>query len=363
MRLFQCEKCGEVLHFENVRCEACSTPAGYLAEQGKMAAIDSDRRLCANSAFASCNWLAAGDAEFCLACRHNRTIPDLSLPENLANWQRYEQAKHRLFYTLITLGLPIRSRAEDPEGGLAFDFLAETESKPHVVTGHDHGLITLNLREADDAERARERLRLGEPYRTLLGHLRHESGHYYWTQLVTGDKVEKFRQIFGDERKDYAAALKEHYDKGPSRAAGPEFISTYAESHPWEDFAETWAHYLHIVDTMEMASMFGTSVRPRLKNASELNVAAHPAPKRTEGFQEFINDWLSLTVFMNSLNRCMGADDLYPFVLLPPVIAKLEFIHSLVIAAPRQANGDIPSVTNTAQEASSAGSRMFQQGV
>jgi hypothetical protein len=333
MRLFQCEKCGEVIYFENVLCGNCSTPVGYLAEQGKMVAIGSSGRLCANAVYASCNWIAAGDQEFCLACRHNRTIPDLSIPGNLANWQRYEQAKHRLFYTLVTLGLPTRSRAEDPEGGLAFDFLAETKSEPHVVTGHDHGLITLNLREADDAERARERHRLGEPYRTLLGHLRHESGHYFWTQLVTDAKLEAFREIFGDERRDYAAALQQHYAKDPSRATEPAFISTYAESHPWEDFAETWAHYLHIVDTMEMASTFGTSVRPRLKNAAELNVAAHCAPKTTAGFHQFIDEWLALTVFMNSLNRCMGAEDLYPFILLPPVIAKLEFIHSLVTGA------------------------------
>lgn len=347
MKLFKCQSCGHVLYFENRRCESCFSQLGYLPLESTLAALRPTEspgvwevsgtprqryRFCRNAEFDSCNWLVAADSGsgFCLACRHNRTIPDLSISGNLTSWRLYELAKHRLFYTLLALGVPLDSRVEDPDQGLAFDFLAETPDHPHVITGHKDGLITLNLKEADDVERAKQRLSLGEPYRTLLGHLRHESGHYFWRLLVTGEKLDQCREIFGDERQDYCEALRQHYARGPLPAWGSEYITAYAACHPLEDFAETWAHYLHIVDTMEMAWHFGTSVRPRSVSAPQLNVTAHQAPEGRSGFPEFIGEWLALTVFMNSLNRCMGGADLYPFVLSPPVIAKLEFIHLLV---------------------------------
>ena len=319
MKLFQCERCGNTLYFENTKCEKCSSALGYLPEESALIALTPEKpfHLCANAKYSSCNWLVPeNEAEFCAACRHNQTIPDLSAPGNLEHWRRYEFAKHRLVYSLIALRVPIPTRAEDPENGLAFDFLAETPAEPHVITGHDHGLITLNLKEADDAERTRVRDRLNEPYRTLLGHLRHESGHYAWDRLVTGEKLEAFRKMFGDERVDYAEALRNHYAKERSADWNANFISAYASSHPWEDFAETWAHYLHIIDTLEMAASF-----------REGSVRAYSS------FPELIEQWLSLTAFMNSLNRCMGESDLYPFVLAPPVISKLEFIHNLVAPA------------------------------
>ncbi len=185
-----------------------------LAHSLEFVTIDREHyRLCANAEFDVCNWVvpADGDAEFCLACRHNRIIPDLSIPGNLASWRLFELAKHRLFYTLIALGLPLRNRADDPWRGLAFDFLSPTDEKPRVITGHEDGLITLNLKEADDDYRARERLRLGEPCRTLLGHFRHEAGHYYWDQLVPDEHLERFREVFGDERRNYADALRVYY--------------------------------------------------------------------------------------------------------------------------------------------------------
>jgi hypothetical protein len=338
MKLFKCQNCGQVLYFENRRCESCFSQLGYLPLESTLAALqpaDSQGlwqvpcspsrqfRFCANARFDACNWLvpADGGAEFCISCRHNRTIPDLSVSGNLASWRQYELAKHRLFYTLIGLGVPLTSRAEDPLDGLAFDFLAETSDHPNVITGHVHGLITLNLKEADDVERARQRLSLGEPYRTLLGHLRHESGHYFWSRLVMGESLNRFRQIFGDERQDYCEALRIHYARGPLPEWGSDYITAYAACHPLEDFAETWAHYLHIVDTMEMAFSFGSRVGSGL---------VHPAPQGRAGFREFVGEWRALTVFMNSLNRCMGGADLYPFILSPPVIDKLEFVHLLV---------------------------------
>jgi hypothetical protein len=279
---------------------------------------------------------------------HNRTIPDISNAENLGYWRLYEVAKHRLIYTLIELGLPLRTRAEDPQHGLAFDVLAETREKPRVVTGHRGGLITLNLKEADDAFRATERLRLGEPSRTLLGHLRHESGHYYWDLLVPENRLYQFRCVFGDERQHYGGALQTYYANGPAREWQAGFISAYASAHPWEDFAETWAHYLHMIDTMEMAFSFGAKIRPGIDSAPESSMTAGAAPQSLVGFRQFIEEWRALTVFMNSINRCMGSADLYPFVISPAVISKLEFVHGLV--APGKATVDAELLTVNALE-------------
>jgi hypothetical protein len=89
----------------------------------------------------------------------------------------------------------------------------------------------------------------------LLGHFRHEVGHYFWDRLVATDphQLEEFRVLFGDDRQDYGEALKRHYDEGAPANWQDTYISMYATMHPWEDFAETWAHYLHIVDTLETA--------------------------------------------------------------------------------------------------------------
>ena len=178
-------------------------------------------------------------------------------------WRKLEAAKHRLFYTLLRLNLPIETRNENPEG-LAFDFLADqpAQSGPKVMTGHDNGLITIALAEADDAERERRRTAMGEPYRTLLGHFRHEVGHYYWDRLVRDEgRLDPCRAVFGDDSQDYEQALQRHYAEGAPANWQENFVSAYATTHPWEDFAETWAHYLHIVDTLEMAGAFGVQRR------------------------------------------------------------------------------------------------------
>jgi hypothetical protein len=255
MRLFRCRNCGQVLYFETTSCERCGHRLGFLAETGQLSAREPEGkawrtlakparqvRFCANAAHDACNWLVpvAQEAPLCLCCRHNRTIPDLTAPGNLLLWQRIEAAKQRLFYTLIRLGLPLADRAEDPEHGLAFDVLADPPSAeaPKVMTGHDNGLITLALAEADDAHREQTRTAMGEPYRTLLGHLRHEVGHHFWDLLVRdGGRLEEFRELFGDEREDYAAALQAHYANGPPADWQARFVSTYASAHPWEDFA------------------------------------------------------------------------------------------------------------------------------
>jgi hypothetical protein len=303
-----------------------------------LAAPETSYKFCRNTAFGVCNWMvrADDDAGYCAACRHNRLIPDLNTPGNAELWAKIEAAKRRLFYTLLRLHLPLENRIDNPEHGLAFDFLAdEAQSHAHnVMTGHDNGLITLALREADDAMREKVRGEMSEPYRTLLGHFRHESGHYFWDRLIGGDekKLEEFCTLFGDEREDYDAALQRHYSEGAPAFWQNEFVSVYATTHPWEDFAETWAHYLHIVDTLETARAFGIKVKSRVA-PSELSAVVDFDAHNATSMAQLIDAWLPIAFAVNSLNRSMGLSDLYPFVLSPKTIEKLAFIHALTHAA------------------------------
>jgi hypothetical protein len=350
MKLFECQHCGQLLYFENTRCERCRHVLGYLPDSAVLSALREDGgrwrplaaperpfRFCANARYAACNWLVPADGPdaFCRACRHNRTIPDLGPPAHLLRWQRLEAAKHRLVYGLIRLDLPLVSKVENAESGLAFDFLADcgatSPDAPQVMTGHAGGLITINIAEADDAERERVRRDNLEPYRTLLGHFRHEVGHYYWERLVRdGLWLEAFRTLFGDERQDYGAFLQAHRDEGPAPDWQERFVSSYASAHPWEDFAETWAHYLHIVDTLETAAAFGLRVRPKVGHDPALTMDIDFDPYRQSDFDALIGAWLPLAYAVNSLNQSMGQPEFYPFVLAPMVMGKLRFIHGLI---------------------------------
>jgi hypothetical protein len=348
MKLFECQNCGQPLYFENTRCESCGLSLGYLPERQTVTALKPDGvnwralanprgryRHCANAAQGACNWLVASDdpAAYCAACRHNRTIPDLTLPDNLAHWRLVEVAKHRLFYTLLRLRLPLRTRVEDPDG-LAFDFLVDHDAMPPgaapVMTGHANGVITINLAEADDAERERRRGQMAEPYRTLLGHFRHEIAHYYWDRLVANTaSIDEFRQIFGDEREDYGVALQRYYASGAPADWPEHFVTAYATAHPWEDFAETWAHFFHMVDTLETAAAFGLVVAPMLSKGLATRIDFDP---HTADMERLIEAWIPVTFVANSINRSMGLPDLYPFVLSAPVIGKLAFIQARIHA-------------------------------
>jgi len=366
MKLFECQNCRQPLYFENTRCESCGLSLGYLPSRDVVTALKPDHvkpdhamwrslahpcgryRLCANATHGVCNWLIPSDVpeQFCAACRHNRTIPDLSQASNREHWRLLEIAKHRLFYTLLRLRLPLKTRTEDPNG-LAFDFLGDDVGAGPVplMTGHANGVITINLAEADDAEREHRRRQMGEPYRTLLGHFRHEIAHYYWDRLVAGTpSLDAFRQMFGDERGDYTVALQRYYASGAPADWPQHFITAYATAHPWEDFAETWAHYFHMIDTLEIAGSFGLVVAPKLSKglAARTNFDAH-----TADMDRLIDAWIPLTFAANSLNRSMGLPDLYPFTLSAPVIAKLAFvqarIHDHARRRPRS-NGGIRAV-------------------
>lgn len=359
MQLFKCTHCGQLLYFENDKCERCHYPLGFETQQLQLLPLvaELDNRTfrlfgadasgaptytyCYNHAEGACNWLVptSSNTAFCTACALNRTIPNLENPEHKVRWRKLEVAKHRLVYSLLRMGLPVVSKATDPAHGLSFDFLADTEpaSGQRVLTGHDDGLITINIAEADDIEREMARKAMAELYRTLLGHFRHEVGHYYWDRLIDNTPhLAEFRQLFGDEQDDYSEALKRHYAQGAPPDWPQHFISSYASSHPWEDWAETWAHYLHIVDTLQTAHAFGLSLSPvGVEATSYLRATISEEPYEQDDFRAIMDQWLPLTFAMNSLNRSMGQPDSYPFIISPPVMEKMAFIHRVCQGAKR----------------------------
>ena len=290
-------------------------------------------KLCKNYVdYDVCNWaLDADDPEaLCLSCRLTHTIPDLSVQGYQQAWAKLETAKRRALYSLLSLRLPLVGKAQDPSG-LEFNFksdeVAPNGDRSRVLTGHDNGNITINIAEADDLYREKQRLRHGEPYRTLLGHFRHEIGHYYWDRLVPeSPDLEAFRDLFGDERADYQADLERHYRDGPPAGWAERYISAYASMHPWEDWAESWAHVMHMVDALETAYFLGLSAQPRRADEPVLVVGQRPPQARVGHVDELLSSWAALTYVLNNLTRGLGLPDAYPFVLGAAVAQKISFV-------------------------------------
>ena len=344
MKIFECGNCSNPLFFENTRCEKCGHFCGFSVADLKMLSFvstefpmisDRERKsynYCKNQEFGVCNWLipAEDDHEFCEACALNRTIPDLSDDENFKKWQKLEVAKHRLVYQLARLKLPLSSKMTDEANDLCFDFISQ-QNDAEIMTGHANGVITILLSEADSVHRELMRTQMSEPYRTLIGHFRHEIGHYYWDQLLASDQqaLDAFRKLFGDESLDYGEALTRYYQNGTPIDWQQQYISEYATAHPWEDWAESWAHYLHIMDMAETAHFFGVSVKPKLSSKS-LRGAIDEDPYVVSKFEKIFNPWMPVSFVINSLNRSMGISDAYPFVVSPPVVDKMKFIHELI---------------------------------
>ncbi len=350
---FRC-RCGRPVFFYNSLCLGCSAPLGFVTDLQQIRALtpgpqpdtwtvdDDDApetiwKRCENfESPAGCNWMTPADEDesLCRSCRLNNTIPDLGDKDNCRWWRKIENAKRRLVTQLLSLGLPVASKvSEDPEHGVMFDFMRSPEKGPRVLTGHANGHITLNVEEADDSIREKTRQEMREPYRTLLGHVRHEIGHYYWDRLVADTPWQaKFRELFGDEREDYAAALRRNYDQGPPPNWADQYITSYASVHPWEDWAESWAHYLHVVDSLDTALRFGLrgedveqAVEPF--TVDDLYDPDDPDAKRVV---LLVNSWVQLTTVVNELARSMGQHDFYPFVMSRPVLRKIHFIQLIV---------------------------------
>jgi hypothetical protein len=258
MLSFACGHCGHLVFFENFVCLNCDTPLGFDPARMELVALEGENATlhrCVNDHLARCNWVVDAVDELCLSCALTRTRPGDGDAGGLAAFADAEAAKRRVVFGLLDLGLP----GLDP-GRLRFDLLS-SERAP-VTTGHADGIITVDLAESDDARREARRAQLGEPYRTMLGHLRHELGHYFQPLLVDGEQeLARCRALFGDERADYQAALQRHYRDGPPAEWAQRHVSAYATMHPWEDWAETFAHYLHIRDTLQTAAEYGVTVR------------------------------------------------------------------------------------------------------
>lgn len=330
-------RCGAEIFFDNTDCVVCGSVLGFDSQTQRLLALIPGNEdvwsatetaekyhLCAQRKPLGCNWLIdpLDNHEQCLSCRTTRIIPALTLAKNHLRWQRLEQTKRRALYMILRLQLPMNTVAAtacvDKLPVLMFDFLEDRRSNPDVVdefiySGHKQGIITINAAEADDSYRATNRELMNELYRTLLGHFRHELGHYYGL-LLTDQELIHFRQHFGDERMPYQEALDGYYRNGVRNDWRSGYISAYASAHPLEDWAETWAHYLHMADTLETAAAYGVINQDNDK----------------ESFEQVLLHWSTLTVALNALNRSMGVDDAYPFVINSAVSNKLGFIDRLV---------------------------------
>lgn len=289
-------------------------------------------RRCRNAQSAcACTWLIRSDdpEAQCLSCRLTATIPDQQSPENRQSWRDLESAKRNWLATVLDLHLPVLPRSTDPERGLRFHFLRQVDASRPVLTGHAAGEITLNAIESDPVERARSRLALMEPYRTLLGHFRHESGHYYWDLLIRNSLlIEPFRALFGDERADYGEALRRYHERGPGLGWENAYVSGYATMHPWEDWAETWAHYLHMVDLLNTARVWQISIGT-VEDVRIQDQLPDQVPLSTE-FVAMVREWTPLTLVANSLNRSLGHEDAYPFALPYLALRKIQFVHEVI---------------------------------
>ncbi|HWP13072.1 MAG TPA: putative zinc-binding peptidase [Ramlibacter sp.] len=385
MKTFRCDHCGHPLFFENVQCLQCGSALAFLPDRLALCAIEPDAggrglwrrktrqqrkpestlyRLCRNhTEYQACNFAvpAADPNVLCASCRLTRLLPDLSVPENRQRWYRIEVAKRRLFYTLAKLGLVAVAPTGAQRDGPVFEFLADLPGQ-QVLTGHCEGVITLNIAEADDAQRVQRRLTLHEPYRTLLGHLRHESGHYYWNPLVgnTG-RLDAFRDLFGDERADYKRALDAHYAAGGAPVNWQDqYVSAYATAHPWEDWAETWAHYLHMVDLLETAASFSTRVAVPGGHEADVEEVANPFETGPGDFDQLVQQWVPVTLLLNSLNRGLGQDDAYPFALATGALKKLRFVHDLIQSSASGMTGGQPASMRGTSEAQWASGSVAQ---
>jgi hypothetical protein len=350
VKTFHCSACRALVFFENTRCLNCGHVLAFAPHDVAMWALEpagedtwrpmgvsgrvEELRLCRNyTDHGACNWARpATDADpLCRSCSLTHTIPNLSVNGSKAAWVKLETAKRRLVYSLLTLRLPLQSKRENPQEGVEFQFLSDTVTvggdRARILTGHDDGLITINIAEADDLYRERTRLNQREPYRTLLGHCRHEIGHYYWDRLVGKSHwLATYRTLFGDERVDYGTALRIHYEEGAPANWADQFISEYASSHPWEDWAETWAHVMHMVDALETSQEVGLSVTPARADEPSLAIPREPVYARIADFDELLSEWTSLTYVLNNLTRGLGLPDAYPFVISPTVIKKLSLV-------------------------------------
>lgn len=348
MKLFRCPRCEDITVLETLVCRGCGLAIGFHPPSLDMAeanddGTDIDGRSwipCSNRHW-RCNWLVATDAGSarCSSCRLVRKRPEASDTIALEKLADATVPMRRLLVQLADLGLPIDPFYER-EGGLAFDLLSTNSGQGRVTIGHANGVITIDLVETLDDYREALRIRLGEPYRTMLGHFRHEVGHYYqWVLVEQSDWIDECRRLFGDERASYAEALDRHYRQGPPDGWAATYISEYATMHPWEDFAESFAHYLHITNTLGTAAAGGLVLQAERVDGALENDVVPRASYRDQDMSVVLADWQWLSLLFNRVNHSMGRGDLYPFTLTEPVKQKLDFVHRVVQDASTRTDG------------------------
>jgi hypothetical protein len=363
---FRCGRCGHAVFFENVRCGHCDALLGYLPRERCMGAFEAEeaaadpaatepaaaparwRRVgeacasagnqpftpCANRVQHDiCNWmLDPGDAgPLCRSCRLTSVIPDLTVAGNTVRWAAIEAAKRRLMFTLIDHGLDPEPKTSSTDSkGLALQLLGAVPGGPRVMTGHAGGIVTINIAEADDVEREATRVAFGEPVRTLLGHLRHELGHYLQQRWITGPAAEACRAVFGDEREDYAAALARYHAEGPPADWQQHFVTAYASAHPFEDWAETCAHVLLVSDAVQTAESWGLRLDGPVARARPKSSRSQPMDRVV------VEHWLPVAQFLNAMNRSLGLRDSYPYLMPDAVLRKMALVQRLLADAARR---------------------------
>lgn len=341
-------RCGAPLFRENTACVTCGAAVGHVPDAAVLTSFDSQSdgrwkadhadlrgrlfKPCSGRSLAhQCNWMldSTDPAEQCLSCSLTRTIPDLTVPGAPERWAATEHAKRQVVIQLLRLEVPVKSKLTDEEG-VCFDFLEPQGDPTSILTGHEDGVITLNLNEANPAQRTATRELMGERYRTLAGHLRHELAHYYWDLLAADPAwTDRCREVFGDERQDYGAALQQHHQNGAPADWSLQFISPYASSHPWEDWAETFAHYLHMEEGLETAAQLGIDLRRLHLRAVPFDrsvLGENISRRSAEKFLDRIDRWVILGLATNELSAALGHDPAYPFVLNAAVVNKLHFV-------------------------------------
>ncbi|MET0672412.1 MAG: putative zinc-binding metallopeptidase [Microbacterium pygmaeum] len=338
----RCPHCRHFLYLKRLTCPNCDAELGFHMLSRQFYGIRNNRTqigehvwyTCSNRDW-ECNWLVREDAPAgrCFSCRLTRTRPPSDDTVALSKLASVEESKRRLILQLGALGLPIVGW-DVHEGGLGFDLLSSLSLGHPVMIGHANGIITIDLAESLDDRREALRVRLGEVYRTILGHLRHEVGHYYQNVLLTDDAAwARSRELFGDERSSYKDAIARHYRYGAPDDWRESFISEYATMHPWEDFAETFAHYLHITGTLQTAAAVGMKLDATVTSMRDTDVVPLES-YQDEPVQQLLSDWEWMSQSFNRINRSMGFGDLYPFEMVPAVRTKLGFMHDLVTRAP-----------------------------
>lgn len=380
MKPFPCTRCGTQVFFENTSCGQCYAVLGYVPDENTLIAFDESSatdahpvwaraepssgallRPCANRLrHGMCNWMidAGSTGEFCLSCSLNLSTPDPSDAERLQRWAVIESAKRRLVVGALRLGLRLAPKVgPDDDAGLGFHIRDLGDDGKPVLTGHASGAITIQLSEADDVHRETVRASFQEPWRTVLGHMRHEFAHYIFHRWLAADDIAlaSFRCTFGDERADYAEALSRHHSTGAPAGWEANHVSAYASSRPHEDWAETCAHLLLIVDAVDTASAWGLRLRSEAADARPQEPDLH----RLSTDSLVLEQWLPVAQFLNAMHRSLGLRDSYPFLLTPGVVAKMRVACDLLRRAveAKPAPLSLPAVAaNQAPALAAAGS-------